>query len=66
MVGRLREIAERDGAGVLDLWSGDMFNQISEEERTLYMKDEIHPYKAGYRDWWGPELEKQMITYLKQ
>lgn len=66
MVGRLREIAERDGAGVLDLWSGDMFNQISEEERTLYMKDEIHPYKAGYRDWWGSELEKQMITYLKQ
>lgn len=66
MVGRLREIAERYGAGVLDLWSDDMFNQISEEKRTLYMKDEIHPYKAGYRDWWGPELEKQVITYLKQ
>ncbi len=28
------------------------------------MKDEIHPYKAGYRDWWGPELEKQMLAYL--
>ena len=66
MVDRLYEVAERDGAGVLDLWSSDTFNQISEEERTLYMKDDIHPYKAGYRDWWGPELEKQIIDYLKQ
>lgn len=66
MVSRLYEVAEKDGAGVLDLWSSDAFNQISEEERTLYMKDDIHPYKAGYRDWWGPELEKQIIDYLKQ
>ena len=30
------------------------------------MKDTIHPYKAGYRDWWGPELEKQLCAYLEQ
>ncbi len=50
--------------GVLDLWSDDAFNAINDQQRALYMKDEIHPYKAGYRDWWGPELEKQMLTYL--
>ncbi len=39
--------------GVLDLWSDDAFNAINDQQRVLYMKDEIHPYKAGYRDWWA-------------
>ena len=51
---------------MLDLWSDDAFNNISEEQRALYMKDKIHPYKSGYRDWWGPELEKQLLAYLEQ
>lgn len=66
MVARLQEIAEKENVGVLDLWSDDAFNKISDEQRALYMKDTIHPYKAGYRDWWGPELEKQLLAYLKQ
>lgn len=66
MVERLYEISEKDDVGVLDLWSDDTFNNISDEQRALYMKDKIHPYKAGYRDWWGPELEKQMLAYLAQ
>ena len=66
MVSRLYEIAEKEDVGVLDLWSDDAFNSISEEQRALYMKDKIHPYKAGYRDWWGPELEKQLLAYLEQ
>lgn len=66
MVDRLYELSEKYGVGILDLWSSDDFNAISEEQRNLYMKDTIHPYKAGYRDWWGPELEKQMCAYLNQ
>ena len=66
MVDRLYELSEKYGVGILDLWSSDDFNAISEEQRSLYMKDTIHPYKAGYRDWWGPELEKQMCAYLNQ
>lgn len=66
MVSRLYEIAEKEDVGVLDLWSDDAFNSISEEQRALYMKDNIHPYKSGYRDWWGPELEKQLLAYLEQ
>ena len=66
MVDRLYELSEKYDIGILDLWSSDDFNAISEEQRSLYMKDTIHPYKAGYRDWWGPELEKQMCAYLNQ
>lgn len=64
MVERLYELSERYGVGVLDLWSDDAWNAISEEQRALYMKDAIHPYQAGYREWWGPELERQLCTVL--
>lgn len=66
MVGRLLELQEKWGIGVLDLWSSDDFNNISDADRKLYMADGIHPTKAGYRDWWGPELERQLIDYLGQ
>ncbi len=23
----------------------------------------IHPTKAGYREWWCPEMEKQLLAY---
>ena len=65
MVTRLHELEGKYGIGVLDLWTSDSFNAISDTERALYMNDNIHPTRAGYRDWWGPELEKQLIDYLK-
>lgn len=64
MVERLLELAQQEEIGVLDLWSGDDFNNISETQRKLYMNDNIHPTKAGYRDWWGPEMERQLLAYL--
>lgn len=64
MVERVHELEEKWGIGVLDLWSGDEFNAIAGEQRALYMYDNIHPLRAGYRDWWGPELEKQLCAYL--
>lgn len=64
MVERLYQLADKWGIGILDLWSDDGFNQITETERALYMKDSIHPYKSGYRDWWGPELERQLCDFL--
>lgn len=66
MVHRLFELREQYDIGVLDLWTGDDFNNISEEARTLYMADKIHPTKAGYRDWWGPELESQLLVFLSE
>jgi len=66
MVDRLLELEEKYGIGVLDLYTNDAFNAISEEDRALYMDDKIHPTKAGYRLWWGPEMEAQLLTYLKK
>lgn len=66
MVERVHALVGKWGIGVLDLWTDEAFNAISDAERSLYMKDNIHPYMAGYRDWWGPELERQLIGYLEK
>lgn len=64
MVVRLLELKEKWGIGVLNLWSNEGFNTLSEEQRMLYMSDPVHPLKAGYRDWWGPEMERQLLDYM--
>lgn len=64
MVERLMELQEKWGIGVLDLWHSEEFNTISDSNRALYMYDSIHPTKAGYRDWWCPEMERQLLNYL--
>lgn len=66
LVKRLFELKEKYGVGVIDLWSNDSFNSISDADRRLYMIDPVHPTKAGYRDWWGPEMEKQLRQYLEE
>ena len=63
MVSRLFELQDKWGVGVLDLWTDDAFNSISDADRALYMNDSIHPTKAGYRDWWCPVMEKQLLDY---
>ena len=60
MVTRIHELQDKWNFTLLDLWSNDDFNNISPELRALYMSDPIHPTKAGYRDWWCPEIERQL------
>lgn len=50
---------------VIDLWQDDFFNDIEDQQRSLYMLDGIHPTKAGYRDWWGPEIDRQLCAAWK-
>lgn len=64
MVEGLYALSKKWDIGVLDLWSDDGFNDISEDERSLYMADPIHPKKAGYMKWWCPELEKRLLAYI--
>ena len=66
MVNRLRELKDKWDVGVIDLFTDVAFNDIDEETYALYMFDPIHPTKAGYRDWWGPEIEKQLALFLKE
>lgn len=63
MVERTYELADKWNIGILDLWRDDAFNNLSDADRALYMNDRIHPLKAGYRDWWGPELERQLCIF---
>lgn len=65
MVARVEELKDKWGIGVLNLWSDETFNDISDDDRALYMSDDIHPTKAGYKLWWGPELEKQLLEFLE-
>ena len=58
MVRVLLKAAEKWGAFVLDLFNDENFNAVSCKARRLYMKDDIHPTRAGYRDWIAPEFEK--------
>ena len=66
MVNQLLKLQEKWDIGVLDLWTNSEFNQISDEDRAIYMNDKIHPTKAGYSQWWGPELEQQLLSFLQQ
>lgn len=66
MVAALHELTDATTVGVLDLWNNKNFNTISKSERKLYMADSIHPTLAGYRDWWGPEIERQLRNYLRR
>lgn len=60
----LCQVRDKWGAGVLDLWNNESINDVPERLKSLYILDGIHPTKAGYRDWWGPELERQLLAYL--
>ena len=66
MVNVLYALQEKWDFGIIDLYYNDGFNDISDEMRSIYMADDIHPNKAGYRDWWGPEMEKQLLEYLDE
>ncbi len=64
MVNALYEIANRRNIGVIDLYNDEKFNDITPKLRKLYMADEIHPTKAGYLEWWTPQIEKYLYKFI--
>ena len=64
MVDALHTIAENEDIGVIDLYSDEAFNDITEEQRALYMADSIHPTRAGYLLWWTPAMEEYLYSYI--
>lgn len=65
MVSLLLEIQKKWGITVIDLWNNEEINNISDKQRKLYLVDNIHPTKAGYRDWWLPEFQKTLCEAIK-
>ena len=64
MVSALYEIVEEhSGVGIIDLFTDTCFNDITDEQRDLYMADKIHPTKAGYLEWWTPKMEKALYNW---
>ena len=61
MVDTMAAIAKKWDIVLIDLFRDEAFNAISEEQRKLFMKDDVHPTRAGYRYWWTPKFEE----YLK-
>lgn len=64
MVQLLLQIQKKWGIGVIDLWNDAEFNELTDEECSLYMADKIHPTQAGYLEWWTPYMEEKMEEYL--
>ena len=64
MVTALKEIATLRGIGVIDLYTDTEFNNISSEQRSLYLADKIHPTKAGYLEWWTPKMEQYIYDFI--
>jgi lysophospholipase L1-like esterase len=65
MVDRLNELSALWNIGVLDLWNDEDFNNITKAQRKLWMKDETHPTKAGYMEWWTPVFERFLYAYAE-
>ena len=65
MVALLPELEQKWGISVIDLWNDEAFNQISDEERNLYMADKIHPTQAGYLKWWTPRMEEDLYKIFE-
>ena len=66
MVDMLKIIGERLDVGVIDLYTDKEFNNISDEQRELYMADPIHPTKAGYLKWWTPKMEEYLYEFVSE
>ena len=64
MVAAIKEIATVKEIGVIDLYADTAFNDITSEQRSLYMTDKIHPTRAGYLEWWTPKMEQYIYDYI--
>jgi lysophospholipase L1-like esterase len=64
MVDSLLRVQDKWGIQLIDMWDDASFNDISDEQRSLYMADDIHPTKAGYLEWWLPYFEEGLEEVL--
>lgn len=65
MVELLFDMQRIHGFGIIDLWNNAAWNAIPDDRRALYMHDPVHPTRAGYRDWWGPEMVRQLLNLTR-
>lgn len=65
MVDLLLDIQDKWQITVIDFWNDAEINNITESQRKLYLIDNIHPTKAGYRDWWLATFQDALYEVIK-
>ena len=65
MVDLLLEIQDKWDITVIDFWNDTEINDITEEQRKIYLIDHIHPTKAGYKEWWLPKFQETLYEVIK-
>ena len=65
MVNLLFEIQQKWDITVIDFWNDAEINNITEEQRKIYLIDHIHPTKAGYKEWWLPKFQETLYEVIK-
>ena len=64
MVNLLLEIQKKWDITVIDFWNDVEINNITEEQRKIYLIDHIHPTKAGYKEWWLPKFQETFYEVI--
>lgn len=69
LIGKVKEIAakwqEEVDVQVIDLFNDEAFNAAASDEYYSWaMHDPIHPYRAGYLQWWTPYFEQFLLVSL--
>ena len=57
-------VKKMDYINLIDMYSDVGFNNITNEQRKLYMLDGVHPTKLGYLRWWTPHIEKALYKII--
>lgn len=65
MVALLFECREKYGVGIIDLWNDEDFNALTDAQRAEYLADPIHPTLKGYREWWLPVFEENIVKMCR-
>lgn len=66
MVEALAQLGEKYDIGIIDMYTDEAFNDITAEQRDLYMADDIHPTRAGYLLWWTPFMENCLGSFAER
>lgn len=57
-------VKEMKYINLIDMYSDVNFNNITNEQRKLYMLDGVHPTQTGYLEWWTPYIEKALYKII--
>ena len=60
----VKRVKEMNYINLIDMYSDVSFNNITDEQRKIYMIDDIHPTQAGYLEWWTPYIEEALYKVM--